>query len=127
MANEITVTGTLSINDGGVTVTGSKTNTLSLNTAGQKHEDIQGLTTSLADIALGATITWSTVGLLWLKNASITPGEDITITKSAIEMGVLKPGESLGPWRPKADGTAMRAKSATGTPSLSIVCTGATT
>src|SRR4051812_42284270 len=103
MANEITVTGTLSINDGGVTVSGSKTNTLSLNTSGQKYEDTQVLSTSLADISLGASITWSTIGLLWLRNLSVTVGEDITIAKSAVEMIIIKPGEAY-PFRPKADG-----------------------
>jgi hypothetical protein len=126
MANEITTVSKLSINDGGVTVTADETKQFTLSTAGQKFEDEQGLTTSAANIALGSTVTWSNASFVRFKNKSSTVGEDITLLKSAVEFAIIKPGETWGPVRVKADGTAWQAKSAAGTPKLSVVASGAT-
>jgi hypothetical protein len=125
--NEITVTSKLLINDGGVSISGDETKQYTLATAGQKFSDEQPLTTTAANIALGSSITWSNIGFLRLKNKSAVAGEIITILKSAVEIAIINPGETYGPVRPKPDGTAYQAKTATGTPKLNVEACGATT
>lgn len=120
---DISETAKLSANVGGSSVSGDTTNTANLADPAEKFANDQTLSTSNANISLG-DISWSEVTALWLKNKSATTGEDITITKSAVEFVVLKPGQA-DLYHPKADGTAWQAKSATGTPKLGVAATGA--
>jgi hypothetical protein len=120
---DISETAKLSANDGGNTVSGDTTNTGDLSDPGEKYANDQTLSTTAANITLG-DISWSEVTALWLKNKSATVGENITILKSAVEFVVLLPGQA-DLYHPKADGTTWQAKSATGTPKLGVVATGA--
>lgn len=124
--NEVTFTSKLQISDSGQTDIGDLTKTLSLSTAGKKFVGGQTVTTTAANLALGALIDYSTVGIVWLRNQSTTPGEDIILMKSATEFAIIKPQEAFL-LRPKPDGTTWQVKSAAGSPLLSVTATGATT
>jgi hypothetical protein len=124
--NEITITGKLQIVDSGQTDIGDVTKTISLSTAGQKGSGGQTVTTTAANLALAAPVTWSNVGILWLRNQSTTAGEDVKLLKSATVFARIKPGEAF-PFRPEPDGTTWQVQSATGSPFLSHLASGTTT
>lgn len=119
MANEISMTSKLVVTHGGTTLTGDVTKSIDINGSGEKFANVQGLTTTAEDIATG-DIDWSEIQALWVKNNSSTTGENVIILKSAVEFLTILPGEAVL-LTPKPDGTAIQAKSATGTPTISVV------
>ncbi|ODU25073.1 MAG: hypothetical protein ABS95_01080 [Verrucomicrobia bacterium SCN 57-15] len=125
--NEITVVAKLTItNDGtGQTDYGDVTKNLTPSTVGQKYSSGQTVTTTAADIDLGGLITFSTVGIIWIKNNSTTTGEDVLLQKSSVVFSRIKPQEAYV-MRVEPDGVAWQVKSATGSPQIRVVATGAT-
>ena len=120
MANEISVVGRLTVTHGGSTYSGDTTKSLDILANGHKHAGRQDLSTTPEAIDLGADLTWSEVQVLWVKNNSTTTGEDILLSKSSVTFSRIKPGVAI-PITPEADGTAIQAASATGTPSIDVV------
>lgn len=109
----------------GVTITLSNDLTEVLTAPEKAFADIVTTSTTVTDIALGSSITWSNIGWLGLKNLSETPGEIIYILKSATQMIKLYPGEACS-FPPVPDGTAMRWDADAGTPRLLVVAFGDT-
>jgi len=119
----IVINSSLAISHGGATAAATVQLERELATSGKKTVLTQVLSTSLADVNTGA-ITWSDGTWLVINNLSSTVGEIVTVAKSAVEFAEIYPGESFGPVHIKADGTAIRAKSAAGTPTIQVVMAG---
>lgn len=119
----VQVQSVLNISHGGITAAASVTVEEELDVDGKKTVLTQVLSTSLADIEIG-DITWTDGTFMMLTNRSSTTGEDIKIAKNGEEIGLILPGEAWGPIRIIGDGTAYRAKSATGTPTMQVVMAG---
>lgn len=114
----------MSVNHGGATLTFDSTKVLDIDASGHKNFAAQALSTVAENIDIGSDLTWTTVSLVALKNTSSNSAEIITITKSAVNIGKLKAGESMI-YRPAGDGTAMTAVSASGTPILNVLAVAA--
>lgn len=119
MANEISTRAVLNVNHGGGQLIGDITKTFDIHADGKKAANVQVLSTVAEDIVLG-DMTWSETLALWVKNMSTTAAETIILLKGAVEFADIPAGAEMLIF-PKADGTAIQAKSATGTPSLQVI------
>lgn len=97
----LTLQGSLSCVDGGMTVGGSTTKQYDLDATGQKAGNTQVLAAILADLTIGG-LSWSTATWLWLQNLSATTGEDMTVTKVIGNGSLTKQGTVSGAAVPAA-------------------------
>ena len=119
MAGEIQGLARLAVASGAITIGLNSSKAFNIAADGKKVGKNQALSTSAADIDIG-DMTWSETIALMVENASATSGEDVILLKSATEFAQIPPGGQMLIF-PKADGTAIQAKSATGTPSINVV------
>lgn len=119
MSNEIQVTTKVTVNHGGANWVIDLTKLWDIAGDGKKNATLQVLSTSAEDIAIG-DMTWSETLVVIVKNQSSTAGESVFVLKSAADIHEIPPG-AAEVFYPKGDGTAMRVKSATGTPSIHVI------
>lgn len=122
---DLQITNSLTVTIGGITITLNQSRTEVLTTPEKAFSDIVTTSTTVTDISLGSSITWSNISWLGVANLSTTPGEIIRIVKSSVDVIQLYPGQSCN-IPVKNDGTAMRWDADAGTPRLLVVAFGDT-
>ena len=123
MANEIQITGGLSVTKSGAAVnaSGSKTTSMST-TSGTLIHHIQDVGASAEAVVLGDIATTTLEYFVWLKNLDAAAYIDVDFyTGDTTYAARIRPGESLGPIRMNTEGdNPLKVKSSSGTVQMEV-------